>query len=61
MILRHVLRIVLILSLLPAVASCSGGKKVTEEDTMNTDELRKLLHIHGVLPCLGLLCLRIDG
>ena len=41
MTLRHVLRIVLILGLLPAVVSCGSAERVTEEDMMNTEEARK--------------------
>lgn len=41
MTIRHVLRNILIVGLLAAVASCGTGNKVTEEDTMNTEEARK--------------------
>ncbi|MDH3231122.1 MAG: DUF3576 domain-containing protein [Alphaproteobacteria bacterium] len=41
MTLRHIVRISLIVGLLAAVASCGTGKKVTEADTMNTEEARK--------------------
>ena len=41
MTLRHVLQTALILGLLAAVTSCGTGKKVTEEDTMNSEEARK--------------------
>ncbi len=41
MTLRHVFRTALILGLLAAVTSCGTGKKVTEEDTMTTEEARK--------------------
>lgn len=41
MTLHHVWRAVLILLLLSAVVSCGSAQRVTEEDTMNSEEKRK--------------------